>query len=374
VIIMNATLPRRLCAASILAALAAAVPAQAQLVYHGFSRIDQSDATFVSITSADMLGLEAVPVRSYSCTVAWGVRTSAESTRQSLAAGTLTGAAVGAGALSADVQRELLGLLYGRGGGAGIAHALAPAGSGRRAEGAAARLVQRLDGLLAVAERMDPARPGVAAPTRLAAALSAFDDYLDASSSAFLASPPDELLAVHAVLTRLVNGGITNHGRTETRAVPGSGLACAVAGVHEEVTPQGRDSSMEEEMRPFAMCMVLESGPAQVYGLITSSGDSLAIVEGEQRVLREAYPAVPTATETPWYHAGSNLTIGRDGYGKWSGTRELVPGSVALFGRYEGINVYAAPGVPRPNSVYVPVGGCGFQEYRLNRANANLRG
>ncbi|HEX2211555.1 MAG TPA: hypothetical protein VHG93_27965, partial [Longimicrobium sp.] len=221
----------------------------------------------------------------------------------------------------------------------------------------------------------DPARPGVAAPTRIAAAISAFDDYLDASSSAFLADPSDELLAVHAVLTRLVNGGIENHGRPETRAVPGSGgLACAVAGVHKEVPLTGRDSSTDDERRPFAMCTVAESGPVQVYGLITSSGDSLAIVEGEERMLRDAYPAVPTATELAWYHAGANITVGRDGYGKWSGIRELVPGSVALFGRYEGVNVYAAPGVPRPGSVYVPVGGCGFQEYRLNRANANLRG
>jgi hypothetical protein len=371
---MYAPLPRRAGAALILASLAAALPARGQLVYHGFSRIDQSDATFVSITSADMLGLEAVPVRSYSCTVAWGVRTSAETTGQSLAAGTLSGAAVGAGALPAEVQRELLALMRGRAGGSRIAEALAPRGSGVRAERAATRLVHRLDGLLAVAERMDPARPGVAAPTRLAAALSAFDEYLDASSSAFLATPPDELLAVHAVLTRLVNGGIANHGRAETRAVPGSGLACAVAGVHEEVPLRGRDSSMDDEMRPFAMCTVREAGPVQVYGLITSAGDSLAIVEGAQHALRDAYPAVPTATETPWYHSGANLTIGRDGYGKWSGIRELVPGSVALFGRYEGVNVYAAPGVPRPNSVYVPVGGCQFQEYRLNRANANLRG
>lgn len=373
---MNASQPRRrACAALVLASLAAAIPAQAQLVYHGFSRVDQSDATFVSITSADMLGLEAVPVRSYSCTVAWGVRTSAEATGASMAAGTLSGAAVGAGELPADVQRELLALMHGRSSGARIAAGLARAGSSRAAQAAAAALVRRLDGLLAAAERMDPARPGVAAPTRLSAAISAFDDYLDASSSVFLASPSAELLAVHAVLTRLVNGGIENHGRPETRAVPGSGgLACAVAGVHEEVTPQGRDSSMEDERRPFAMCTVQETGPVQVYGLITSSGDSLAVVEGEERMLREAFPAVPTAVEQSWYHAGANLTIGRDGYGKWSGVRELVPGSVALFGRFEGVNVYAAPGVPRPNSVYVPVGGCNFQEYRLNRANANLRG
>jgi hypothetical protein len=373
---MNAPQPRRLSgAALLLAALAAAAPAQAQLVYHGFSRIDQSDATFVSITSADMLGLEAVPVRSYSCTVAWGIRTSAQATGESLAAGTLSGAAVGADALPADVQHGLLALLYGRSAGGDIAAGLAPAGSGRRAHAAAATLVHRLDGLLAVAERMDPARPGVAAPTRLAAALSAFDDYLDASSSAFLAAPSDELLAVHAVLTRLVNGGIANHGRAETRAVPGSGgLACAVAGVHAEVTPEGQASSMEDEMRPFAMCTVREAGPVQVYGLITSSGDSLAIVRGEQQVLREAFPAVPTATESPWYHTGAGITVGGDAYGKWGGIHEMVPGSVALFGRYEGVNVYAAPGVPRPGSVYVPVGGCGFQEYRLARAADAVRG
>lgn len=369
---MNALQPRRLAGAAILlAALAAAVPARAQLVYHGFSRIDQSDATFVSITSADMLGLEAVPVRSYSCTVAWGVRTSAETTGHELAAGTLSGAAVGAAALPAHVQGELLALLYGRGSGSRIAASLAPAGSGRRAQTAAAVLVRRLDGLFAVAERMDPARPGVAAPTRLAAALSAFDDYLDASSAAFLSTPPAELLVVHAALTRLVNGGIKNHGRAETRAVPGSGLACAVAGVHEEVTPTGRGSGMDEEMRPFAMCTVAEAGPVQVYGLITPSGDSLAIVDGEQRVLREAYPAVPTATETPWYHADAKVALGRDRYARWSGVRELVPGSVALFGRHEGVNVYAAPGVPRPKQVYVPVGDCGFQGYELDQIPAN---
>jgi hypothetical protein len=93
---MNAPQPRRLAgAALILASLATAVPARAQLVYHGFSRIDQSDATFVSITSADMLGLEAVPVRSYSCTVAWGIRDAAADTGASLAAGRLGRAAAG---------------------------------------------------------------------------------------------------------------------------------------------------------------------------------------------------------------------------------------------------------------------------------------
>lgn len=370
---MNAPQLRRRAGAALLLVPLAAVPAHAQLVYTGFDRVDQSDATFVSITSADMLGLESASVRSYSCAVAWGVRTSAATAGASLSAGTLTGAAVGAAPLRADVQRDLHALMYGRGSGLRIAAGLAPTGSSRAAEAAANTLVRRLDGLLAAAERMDPARPGIAAPTRLAAAIGAFDDYLNASSTTFLATPSDELLAVHAVLTRMITGGISNHGRAETRAAPGGGgLACA--GVMNDGGFTPLDSSVSEESRPFALCTVQEAGPVQVYGLITPTGDSLAVVEGQEHALREAYPAVASAMESAWYHTGADLTLGRERYVKYGGTRELVPGSVALFTRYEGVNVYAAPGVPRPNAVYLPVGACGFQEYRLARTSSNARG
>ncbi|HEU0300794.1 MAG TPA: hypothetical protein VFR37_15135 [Longimicrobium sp.] len=359
---MNASLPRRrACAALLLLPLAAAVPAQAQIVYRGFDRIDQSDATFVSITSADMLGLEAVPVRSFSCPVALGVRTSAGSTGRALAAGTLTAAGAGIGAIRADVQRDLHALLYGRGSGTRIAAGLVPAGGDRAAEAATATLLRRLDGLLAAAERMDPERPGVAAPTRIAAALAAFDDYLDASSAAFLAAPTDELLGVHAVLTRMVNGGITRNG-----------LPCIAVADETDVTPQMTSTAVE--LRPFEMCVLRESGPVQVYGQITADDDSLAVIEGRQFVLREAYPLLPAASDFGWYHAGTELTIAGQRYVKWSGTRELVPGSVALFTRFEGVNVYAAPGVPRPSSVYVPLGGCRFNEYRLDRKTVDVRG
>jgi hypothetical protein len=369
---MNAPLPRRRAgAALLLASLAAALPAQAQLVYTGFGRIDQSDATFVSITSADMLGLESVPVRSYSCTVAWGVRIKGAEAGQALAVGTLTGAAAGGAPIRADVQQDLHALLYGRGSGVRIVAGLAPGGSSRAAEAAAVTLVRRLDGLLAAAERMDPARPGVAAPTRLSAAITAFDDYLDASSPAFLAEPSDALLGVHAVLTRMVNGGISNHGRVETAAVPG-GLACAAVMGEEDFTPL--DSSISEESRPFSMCEAQEGGPVEVYGLITSSGDSLAIVEGEERRLREAYPALASATEHGWYHSGADLMLGRERFVKHGSPVALVPRSVALFTRHEGVNVYAAPGVPRPVVVYLPVNGCIFQGYRSARTSSNARG
>ena len=173
---------------------------------------------------------------------------------------------------------------------------------------------------------------------------------------------------MHAALTRLVSGGIRNHGRAETRAVPGSGLACAWAPEDEEVTPDGDDSSMNEEMRPFSMCTVAEAGPVEVYGFITPSGDSLAVVGGEERALREAYPTLPTATEAPWYHADARLNFGLDiRYARWSGIRQLVPGSVTLFGNYEGVNVYGPPGVATPKRVYVPVGGCRFQGYELDQ-------
>jgi hypothetical protein len=358
---MNAPLPRRRAgAALLLASLAAAVPAQAQLVYSGFGRIDQSDATFVSITSADMLGLESVPVRSYSCTVAWGVRTEGSQAGEALRTGTLTGAFAGAGAIRADVQQDLHALLYGRGSGVRIVAGLAPVGSSREAEAAAAVLVRRLDGLLSAAERMDPARPGVAAPTRLSAAIGAFDDYLDASSSAFLAEPSDALLAVHAVLARMVTGGIANYGRVETVAVPG-GLACAAVMGEQDFTPL--DSSISDESRPFETCTVQEGGPVRVYGLITSSGDSLAIVEGTERPLRDAYPAATSVTVSPWYHTDEALVLGGVRYRKYGNPREMLPGSVGLFTRHEGVNVYAAPGEPRPRVVYLPVNGCVFQGY-----------
>ena len=369
---MNAPLLRRRAgAALLLAPLLAAVPAHAQLVYNGFGRIDQSDATFVSITSADMLGLESVPVRSYSCAVAWGVRTHGASAGEALRTGTLTGASVGAGRIRADVQQDLHALLYGRGGGVRIVAGLAPTGSSRQAEAAAVTLVRRLDGLLAAAERMDPARPGVAAPTRLSAAISAFDDYLDASSSAFLAEPSDALLGVHAVLTRMVNGGIESYGRVETAAVPG-GLACAAVMDEQDFTPI--DSSISEETRPFAMCEVQEAGPVQVYGGITGSGDSLAYVDGTERPLRDAYPAVASVTDAAWYHGDAELVLGGVRYRKFGNPREMVPGSVALFTRHEGVNVYAAPGVPRPRVVYLPVNGCVFHEYRLASSFSGVSG
>lgn len=369
---MNAPRTRPLAAAALFAALAAwSAPAQAQLVYRDFHRVDQSDVTGLSMTTADMLGLEAAPVRSFSCTVAWGVRTSASSTARSLERGTVTGAAAGSRTLRTDVQQDLHALLYGRGSGMRIAAGLAPTGSSREAELAAVALVRALDGLFSSAERMDPARPGIAAPTRFSAAIAAWDDYLDASTVEFLSAPTDELLAVHAVLTRMVNEAIENHGRVETVAVPG-GLACAGVMDEEDFTPM--DSSISEELRPFEMCTVQEYGPVQVYGQITASGDSLAIVEGTERPLRDAYPAATPVTESSWYHGGADLMLGRERYVKYGSTRELIPGSVALFTRHEGVNVYAVPGVPRPNAVYLPVGGCVFHEYRLARTSSNARG
>jgi hypothetical protein len=51
-----------------------------------------------------------------------------------------------------------------------------------------------------------------------------------------------------------------------------------------------------------------------------------------------------------------------------------VPGSMAPLTLTHGVTVYAAPGVARPNAVYVPVGGCRFHEYRLARTSSNVRG
>jgi hypothetical protein len=112
-----------------------------------------------------------------------------------------------------------------------------------------------------------------------------------------------------------------------------------------------------------------------VYGLITSSGDSLAVVQGEEQPLREAFPAAQDASDLAWYHAATNPELNGQRYVKWGSPREMAPGSMVPFAEYEGVTIYAAPGVQRPGVVYVPVGGgCVFHEYRLDRNSAAVRG
>jgi len=117
--------------------------------------------------------------------------------------------------------------------------------------------------------------------------------------------------------------------------------------------------------RPFTACMAQASGPVQVFGMIDDeTGDTVAVVRGNRLPLRTAYPAVPSAAAARWFARGESIRVGATTYVRTGPTRELAPGSVAAFARYAGIPVYAAPGASRPGSVYVPLDGCRFQEFR----------
>jgi len=91
-----------------------ATPAAAQRIVPGFSRSDQSDVTGVSVTSADMLGLEPGVAKSYTCPVAWGVRNAAVTVAAELSGERLRPTLVAAPAIGSAVQADLGSVLAGQ--------------------------------------------------------------------------------------------------------------------------------------------------------------------------------------------------------------------------------------------------------------------
>jgi len=117
--------------------------------------------------------------------------------------------------------------------------------------------------------------------------------------------------------------------------------------------------------RPFAACLAQESGPVQVFGMINEeTGDTMAVLRGSRVALRTAYPAVPSAAATRWFAQGDAIQLAGVTYARYGAPRELAPGAVGPFARYAGVPVYASAGSTRPASVFVPLDGCRFQEFR----------
>ncbi|HEX8691251.1 MAG TPA: hypothetical protein VF746_02325 [Longimicrobium sp.] len=358
---MNAPFVRRLLWGALALLPAALAPAAgAQVVYPGFSRSDQSDVTFVSLTTADMLGLEPGVAKSYSCPVAWGVRNAAQTVAADLSGQRLRPTLVAAPALGSAVQADLGSVLAGEDSDVAedrLAAALTPPES-RGGAAAARRLVKHLDGLVAVTSQLNPERPGYMIPSRVNAAVAVYNAYLDAVPESWLESRPEAVLAVGSVLARMVTGAIENHGRTEL------GASCAPL-----VSPPPPAVAAPPPPRPFALCVLAASGPVQVYGLIDAErGDSTVVVAGQRRAFREAYPAQPTAASARWLIEDEDMVLGTRTYKRSGLAREILPGRVARFAEYRGVTVYAEPGVTRPEKVYVPVGECSFQEYAMFEA------
>lgn len=364
-------------AGTLLLALAIApAPAEGQRVIPGFARIDQSDVAGVSVTSSDLLNFEPGTVKSLTCPVAWGVRTTSEAVASSLASGDfrVAAATVDGTPVSEPLRRDLLLLLTDADGsdaaGARIAAALGR-DDNRGARDEARQLVRSLKGLVAAASRMDPARPGVVAPMKLNRSVADFNDFVDDSSPTFLANPPEELGAVQSVLSRIVISALENEGRVvDADAAPAGALACAppaeaapVAVVVPEVA--------------IAMCVMRPEGPVEVAGVVNpATGDTVAIVAGERRPFSEVgRPTVTFAANAPWYARGEPIAFGRDRYVRYGLPTEMAPNSVMRVGEYEGVPVYARTRALRPDAIFVPAEApCTFQEYRRVEEVMRVRG
>lgn len=362
--------------------------AEAQRTIGGFPRSDQSDVTGPAVTSGDQLApLFAEPgtVRSMACSVAWGVRTASDRVRGLLESGSLAPAdaiasAVTGGSLMASTrlvsaprgprsiseaaQRAVLGLLVATDG-AGNAEepVLAALVRGNTtATRQARRLVTEARGLLAVIETMDPRRPGREGPTRLARVTGLYNAFVDASADAFIASPPDELLALHAVLDELVQASIENAGRDgDPNQVDDSGLACA--GPSTPLIPVVVEAPPAD--RPFEMCALVNGDFRIAAGLLTADGDSVAIVDDRRVPFSSVYTAASEVPTPAWVSRGDAVTIDGVRYQPFGVTRAVQPGEVFRRGYHEGFEYFAAAGEAESAVIYFVAGtNCVVQPYR----------
>lgn len=365
--------PRRHAHLTALAAagLLMAAPASGQHVVSGFPRINQSDVSGPSLTSGDLLTFEPGTVQSVGCAAAWAIRTEARAVEGLLDSLRLTTADSAGRVLNEFVLRDLDRLLAG-GPMAGAAAerilaALAPDSlQGPKARRDAGRLVRRLEGLFALIGRMDPRDPGRAAPTRMYEAIGAWNDFVDSSSPAFLASPPDEMLAIQAVLSRLDYGALAHARRDgDTEDVDAFGLACAAAAPVAELVEL-----------PFTVCVLDRGDFRLVQGVfLPSTGDSL--VGTERHPLSVAYPdRAGYALGAAWFTRDQPISFGGREYRQWGMSRVVQPGELTLIGQHRGIGVFAAPeDGSAPDVVYLPFrSGCEVQAYRRVTEYRRVRG
>ncbi|HEX6913387.1 MAG TPA: hypothetical protein VF142_23480 [Longimicrobium sp.] len=359
---MNLLPVRRTAALAALALWAgAAAPAAAQQRITGFARSDQSDASGVSLTSADLLGFEPGTIKTFSCPVAWGVRSTSDSLRA---------------ALSAPGARADLRALLDGGPGAGDAGARLMAALSRDNSGQARRLarglVPRLRGLLAASSRMDPAHPGELAATRLNASVTQFNRFVTASSPAFLQSPPAEMTALHGVLASLVRTAEANEGRVADAGAPvaSGGLACAPP---PPVTPRVVLPPPVPGTTTVRICMVQDGWPREITAQVDPVTNDTTY---DGQALSAAFPADAYAGSRAFYVEDHPVTFNGRRYVKYGTPRVLAPGDVTRAGEFMGVPVLVQAGATgTPEVLYVPVRAeCEFQPYQLEVKTGGVRG
>ena len=377
---MNATrfCARRFPAPLLLALLALPAATSAQLVVPGETRIQMSDVTGPNVSS--LLLFETGTIKTFACPVAWGVRTTAGSVAAALRTGGLqitTATGVDRSPSAAAQQRVLAVLMSGEGAGTAadqVVGALALGQTDRHVVEEARELVAELNGLFAQAEAMDPVEPGYRTATGLADAIHQFNDYVDVAD---LTSPSDEFLVIETVLSRLVLSALENEGRTVDEASRDGayGLPCAPPAAGEPPAPPPSQPTPPVEVtttvpeRPITVCVLVDGGIRHVPAiLIPSTGDTLAIRQGERVQFSHAYPEAGYAGDLPWVWAGEAVTLGRAWFAPFgepfvvAATDELIPA-----GEYRGVRFFARRDAPTPpDTVLLPTAPrCTVQPYRL---------
>lgn len=371
----RAVAPAVLLAGAVLALALSPASAPAQRVQPGAQIAAMTDISGTMLTSSDMLaqsGWTSPGLRNYTCPVAWGVRTTADTLVRVLRARALeTPPTVAGRPLAPEAQQRVLELMMTDVGddsptAEAVQRQLTPTGNqSRAAQRAADRLVEQLAGLLAASTVVDPERPGrqgQRSATKLDAAVRAFNRFVEVSSPEFLRAPSDDFLAAQAILARLVATAQENEGREEFAV--GGPLACAPLAIEE---------------RPFELCLLLDDELREVRGLVRpATGDTLVEVNGQRRPFREVYPTTTQgyAAESPWFADASELRIAGVQYLRFGLPTVVRPQDVRRVGEHQGVSLFAR--IDESSStptLYLPTRpGCEVQPYRPAPEVRRVRG
>lgn len=361
--------PRVLALATVLC-VAVASEATAQRVIPGFGRIDQSDVTGPSVTSSDLANTafgEPGTVQNIECAVGWGLRDATYSATQRFAS-----ASGGSGTALDNLQSVLLD-------DAGADPAAAALTSGLTANNAgarrpAARLVSELEGLFAELQEMDPRSAGATAATQIHLAVGHFNDLVDASSPAFLASPPEEFTAIRSVLAELVEGAAENEGRVgDPNHVDDRGFACAPV-----VTPAVTVTVAPAE-RPIEICMLRPTGEFEWVAAMYApeTGDTTVTVAGDRRPLTASFPERGrNAAGASWMLTQQEIDYNGSKYLPYGLPRTVEPEHVRRVGEHQGVSVFTLRDeAATAEFIYFPVSeGCEVQPFRRAEQVRQVRG
>jgi hypothetical protein len=375
----------RLLTVAVLFAAGAGAPeiARAQVVDPGATRVQMSDVTGPNVTS--LLLFETGTVKTFSCPVAWGVRTTSDRLAAELRAGRIVAGGTNGNRvlLAPAAQQRVLEILV-NGPDAdnaadAVIAALAPDMRDQQdARGSARTLVRNLRGLLKHAGTMNPRSPGHQTATNLAAAVYRFNDYLDESSPAFLVAPPAEFTIIENVLSTLIVAALDNDGREVDAASKRGeyGLPCAPEPVVAQAPPRPTappPPTFVPPPPPIERAVVLCVLEADAFHylpaiMLPATGEIFAVQNGRRVPFASAHPDQGYAGDAAWVKSGEAIAVGKAKYMPY-GARQVVRPAEELekLGEYRGTALFARKDAGKePKVILVPVAqGCVVQPYNL---------